>query len=114
MDDERYPSKERRYQSLDRNIIPSGESLKMTLERVTPYWMDMIIPQMKQGKRAIIAAHGNSIRALVKHIENLRSEERRVGKECRSWKKRYRKKGRSVNSTESFERAKIGEPMSEE
>lgn len=71
MDDERHPSKERRYQSLDRNIIPSGESLKMTLERVTPYWMDMIIPQMKQGKRAIIAAHGNSIRALVKHIENL-------------------------------------------
>ena len=71
MDDERHPSKERRYQSLDRNIIPSGESLKMTLERVTPYWMDMIIPQMKQGQRAIIAAHGNSIRALVKHIENL-------------------------------------------
>src|SRR5690625_4496049 len=71
MDDERHPSKERRYQSLDRNIIPSGESLKMTLECVTPYWMDMIIPQMKQGKRAIIAAHGNSIRALVKHIESL-------------------------------------------
>lgn len=74
-DDERHASKERRYQSLDQNVIPSGESLKMTLERVTPYWMDKIVPQIKQGKRVIIVAHGNSIRALVKHIEGLSDEE---------------------------------------
>lgn len=74
-DDARHPGKDRRYQSLDQNVIPSGESLEMTLERVTPYWMDTIIPQIKQDKRVIIAAHGNSIRALIKYIEGLSDED---------------------------------------
>ncbi|MDY0404829.1 2,3-diphosphoglycerate-dependent phosphoglycerate mutase [Virgibacillus sp. 179-BFC.A HS] len=74
-DDKRQAKKERRYQLLDQKAIPSGENLKMTLERVTPYWMDTIAPQIKQGKHVIIAAHGNSIRALVKHLENLSDED---------------------------------------
>lgn len=74
-DDERQATKERRYQLLDQKAVPSGENLKMTLERVTPYWMDTIAPQIKQGKHVIIAAHGNSIRALVKHLENISDEE---------------------------------------
>ncbi|MDY0393829.1 2,3-diphosphoglycerate-dependent phosphoglycerate mutase [Virgibacillus halophilus] len=74
-DDERQATKERRYALLDQKAIPSGENLKLTLERVTPYWMDTIAPQIKQGKHVIIAAHGNSIRALVKHLENLSDED---------------------------------------
>ncbi|EUJ25390.1 phosphoglycerate mutase [Listeria floridensis FSL S10-1187] len=62
---------DRRYQLLDTHAIPSGENLKVTLERVIPYWMDTIAPEIKSGKRVIIAAHGNSLRALVKFLEGI-------------------------------------------
>lgn len=74
-DDPRHAGQERRYDSLDQELIPSGESLKMTLERVTPYWMDKIEPQINLGKRVLVTAHGNSIRALVKHIEGLSDQD---------------------------------------
>lgn len=69
--DQREASNDRRYQMLDEQAIPTGESLKLTLERVTPYWMDQIAPMIKDGKQIIIAAHGNSLRALIKHLEGL-------------------------------------------
>lgn len=65
---------DRRYALFDRDVIPAGESLKMTLERVTPYWVDNIMPLIKQGRHVIIAAHGNSLRALIKHLEDLSDE----------------------------------------
>ena len=65
---------DRRYGLLDREVIPDGENLKSTLERVTPYWMDTIVPQIKKKKHVIIAAHGNSLRTLVKHLEKLSDE----------------------------------------
>lgn len=73
-DDPRQATKERRYAMLDQKAIPSGENLKLTLERVTPYWMDVIAPQIKEGKHVIVAAHGNTIRALVKHLEDIADE----------------------------------------
>ncbi|EAE4191492.1 2,3-diphosphoglycerate-dependent phosphoglycerate mutase, partial [Listeria monocytogenes] len=66
--DERQAKNDRRYQLLDTHAIPSGENLKVTLERVIPYWMDTIAPEIKEGRRVVIAAHGNSLRALVKFL----------------------------------------------
>jgi len=50
--------------------FPQFESLKLTIERTLPYWNDVIIPQMKEGKRILIAAHGNSLRGIVKHLDS--------------------------------------------
>jgi 2,3-bisphosphoglycerate-dependent phosphoglycerate mutase len=61
-------SKDRRYNGVD---VPTTESLKLTLERVLPYWNDAIAPDLKAGKNLIIAAHGNSLRAIVKHLFNV-------------------------------------------
>lgn len=73
--DERQAKNDRRYQLLDTHAIPSGENLKVTLERVIPYWMDTIAPEIKEGKRVVIAAHGNSLRALVKFLEAISDDE---------------------------------------
>ncbi|MBC2256479.1 2,3-diphosphoglycerate-dependent phosphoglycerate mutase [Listeria ivanovii] len=73
--DERQAKNDRRYQLLDTHAIPSGENLKVTLERVIPYWMDTIAPEIKEGKRVVIAAHGNSLRALVKFLEGINDDE---------------------------------------
>lgn len=73
--DERQARNDRRYQLLDTHAIPSGENLKVTLERVIPYWMDTIAPEIKEGKRVVIAAHGNSLRALVKFLEGISDDE---------------------------------------
>ncbi|EDV91199.1 GH15422 [Drosophila grimshawi] len=51
--------------------FPKTESLKLTIERTLPYWNDIIVPQIRQGKRLIIAAHGNSLRGIVKHLQNI-------------------------------------------
>jgi 2,3-bisphosphoglycerate-dependent phosphoglycerate mutase len=61
-------SGDRRYAGI---AIPSAESLKNTIERVLPYWESAIVPELKAGKRVIIAAHGNSLRALVKHLSGI-------------------------------------------
>ncbi|HCW3273157.1 TPA: 2,3-diphosphoglycerate-dependent phosphoglycerate mutase [Listeria monocytogenes] len=73
--DERQAKNDRRYQLLDTHAIPSGENLKVTLERVIPYWMDSIAPEIKEGRRVVIAAHGNSLRALVKFLEGISDDE---------------------------------------
>ncbi|CAO1426708.1 unnamed protein product [Diamesa hyperborea] len=54
--------------------FPKFESLKLTIERTLPYWNDVIIPQLKEGKNIIIAAHGNSLRGIVKHLDNMSDE----------------------------------------
>ncbi|NMC30448.1 MAG: 2,3-diphosphoglycerate-dependent phosphoglycerate mutase [Pelolinea sp.] len=73
--DERYPGKDRRYADLAEKDVPTTECLKDTVERFLPYWKDTIAPMIKTGKRVIIAAHGNSLRALVKYLDNISDEE---------------------------------------
>lgn len=73
--DDRYPGKDPRYKDLDKKDIPLTESLKLTVERFLPYWHDTIAPTIKSGKRVIIAAHGNSLRALVKYLDNISDED---------------------------------------
>jgi 2,3-bisphosphoglycerate-dependent phosphoglycerate mutase len=65
-------SADRRYAGID---IPSTESLKDTIARVLPYWNSRIAPELKAGKRVLISAHGNSLRALVKHLSNIPDDE---------------------------------------
>lgn len=74
-DDPRSAAQDRRYANLDPNVIPGGENLKVTLERVMPFWEDHIAPDLLAGKNVIIAAHGNSLRALTKYIENISDED---------------------------------------
>lgn len=74
-DDERYPGKDPRYKDLSEDEIPLTESLKITIDRVVPYWEDEIVPQIKAGKKVLITAHGNSLRALVKHLDQISNEE---------------------------------------
>ncbi|KRN08718.1 2,3-diphosphoglycerate-dependent phosphoglycerate mutase [Liquorilactobacillus mali] len=70
-DDEGSAAQDRRYADLDPRAIPGGENLKVTLERVIPFWEDEIAPKLLEGKNVIIAAHGNSLRALTKYIEDI-------------------------------------------
>jgi 2,3-bisphosphoglycerate-dependent phosphoglycerate mutase len=69
--DERHPRFDPRYASLTSEQLPATESLKITLERVLPYWHSTLTTMIKSGKRVIIGAHGNSIRALVKFLDNI-------------------------------------------
>ncbi len=71
LDDERHPRFDPRYASLTPEQLPATESLKITLERVLPYWHSTLSPVIRSGKRVIIGAHGNSIRALVKYLDNI-------------------------------------------
>jgi 2,3-bisphosphoglycerate-dependent phosphoglycerate mutase len=73
--DERHPAKDVRYGKLEPSKLPATESLKITLERVLPYWESTIAPALKEADNVLIAAHGNSLRALIKHLEGLSDEE---------------------------------------
>ncbi len=70
-DDDRYPGKDPRYAGLRPEDIPATESLKDTVARFLPYWKETIAPVVRSGKRVIIAAHGNSLRALVKYLDSV-------------------------------------------
>lgn len=72
-DDERHPAHDARYAGIDN--LPSTESLATTLERVMPCWNDVIAPDLKAGKNVLIAAHGNSLRALVKMLDKVSDDE---------------------------------------
>jgi 2,3-bisphosphoglycerate-dependent phosphoglycerate mutase len=74
-DDPRCPAKDPRYAAIPEDSIPLGECLADTVARVLPYWNGTIAPEIKAGKRIIIAAHGNSLRALVKHLDNISEDE---------------------------------------
>jgi 2,3-bisphosphoglycerate-dependent phosphoglycerate mutase len=70
-DDQRHPSRDPRYASLAASELPLTESLKDTVARFLPYWHDAIAPAVRSGKRVLIAAHGNSLRALVKYLDDV-------------------------------------------
>jgi 2,3-bisphosphoglycerate-dependent phosphoglycerate mutase len=73
--DPRHPRFDRRYADLLPDEIPSTECLKDTVARVVPYWNEVIAPSIKSGKRIIVAAHGNSLRALVKYLDRISDDE---------------------------------------
>jgi 2,3-bisphosphoglycerate-dependent phosphoglycerate mutase len=69
--DKRYPGNDPKYAELGENELPVAESLKDTIARFMPYWHEVLAPTVKSEKRAIISAHGNSLRALVKYLDNI-------------------------------------------
>ena len=73
--DERLPSKDARYTQVSADLLPKTEALKHTVDRFIPYWSDEIVPSIKEGKKVLICAHGNSLRALVKHLDQVSDEE---------------------------------------
>jgi 2,3-bisphosphoglycerate-dependent phosphoglycerate mutase len=74
-DDPRHPSHDARYAALDPHVLPSAESLKDTIDRFLPYWHQTIAPQIQSGTRVLIAAHGNSLRALVMYLDGISESE---------------------------------------
>jgi len=74
-DDERYPGSDPRYASLTEDELPLTECLKDTVDRMLPYWHDVIAPDVRAGKQVLVSAHGNSLRALVKHLDNIPDQE---------------------------------------
>ena len=73
--DDRYPGKDPRYKDLSEKELPLTECLKDTVDRFLPYWKETIEPVIKKGKKVLIAAHGNSLRALVKYLDNIPDDE---------------------------------------
>lgn len=73
--DPRHPSHDPRYKNVNSSDLPGSEALKNTVDRFVPYWQESIVPDLKAGKNVLIAAHGNSIRALLKYLENMPDEE---------------------------------------
>ena len=74
-DDERHPRHDPRYASLPPDVLPASECLKDVVERMLPYWFDAVIPDLAAGHCVLIAAHGNSLRALVKHLDGISDDE---------------------------------------
>jgi 2,3-bisphosphoglycerate-dependent phosphoglycerate mutase len=74
-DDERHPGRDPRYAGLDKKDLPLSESLKDTVERFLPYWHEAIAPAVRSGQRVIVAAHGNSLRALVKYLDGVSDQD---------------------------------------
>ena len=75
LSDERFPGRDRRYAGLTPEQLPLTECLEDTVARFLPYWEDVIAPSIRRGERVLIAAHGNSLRALVKHLDRVSDEE---------------------------------------
>jgi 2,3-bisphosphoglycerate-dependent phosphoglycerate mutase len=75
LNDERHPCHDPRYAALTPTVLPGTESLKTTLARVQPYWEDRIAPEILRGRNVLVAAHGNSLRALVKMLEGISDAE---------------------------------------
>jgi 2,3-bisphosphoglycerate-dependent phosphoglycerate mutase len=73
--DERYPGNDPRYKNVDKAKIPKTECLKDTVERVVPYWQNVIAPEVKKGSKVIVAAHGNTLRAMCKYFDNIADKE---------------------------------------
>jgi len=73
-DDPRHPGHDRRYAGLRAEELPLAESLKDTVARFLPYWHETIVPAIRSGRRVLIAAHGNSLRALIKHLDGVSDE----------------------------------------
>ncbi|GAF81930.1 unnamed protein product [marine sediment metagenome] len=73
--DSRHPRFDPCYAHLKKEELPNAESLKDTLHRVLPYWHEKIVPNLREGKKVLISAHGNSLRALVKYLDNISGDE---------------------------------------
>jgi 2,3-bisphosphoglycerate-dependent phosphoglycerate mutase len=73
--DTRHPRLDPRYAGVDPAVLPACESLELTLQRVLPYWESTIVPRLKKGEKLLVAAHGNSLRALVKHLDHIPDDE---------------------------------------
>ena len=73
--DERFPGNDPRYNDMEKKDIPLTECLKDTVARFLPYWHEVIVPRIRSGKRVIISAHGNSIRALVKYLDDVSDDD---------------------------------------
>ena len=74
-EDERYPGHDLRYQHLTERELPLTENLSETMNRTLPYWQECIVPVLRKNQRVIIAGHGNSLRALIRYIDNLNDEQ---------------------------------------
>lgn len=74
-DDSRNPANQEMYRNEDKDLMPLAESLETTVQRVVPYYEETILPEMKNGKRVLVAAHGNSLRALVMYLDHLSKEQ---------------------------------------
>lgn len=74
-DSEYYPGNDAKYRHVPEDQLPLTESLSITLDRVLPYWNASIVPQLQEGRRVLVVAHGNSIRSLVKHLDDISEEE---------------------------------------
>lgn len=75
LDDERHPGHEPRYAWMPPELVPATECLADVVDRMLPYWYDAIVPDIRAGRRVIVAAHGNSLRALVKHLDGISDED---------------------------------------
>ena len=75
LDDERHPRHDPRYAQLPADLLPATECLADVVARMLPYWFDAIVPDIQAGKQVLIVAHGNSLRALVKHFDGISDEE---------------------------------------
>lgn len=75
LDDERFPGHDPRYAALSAAELPRCESLKLTIDRVMPYWHKVLDPQIRAGRRLLVAAHGNSLRGLVKYLDGMSDDE---------------------------------------
>jgi len=73
--DERFPGNDPRYQNVAESDLPVTECLKDTVDRVLPYWHEQIAPAVSRGEKVLVAAHGNTLRAMVKYLDNLSEEE---------------------------------------
>ena len=74
-DDPRHPRNNARYRGLDPEVLPAGECLRDVVERMLPYWYDDIVPDLTAGHTVLVAAHGNSLRALVKHLKGIADDD---------------------------------------
>ncbi len=75
LDDPRHPRHDPRYAALAPDVVPAGESLADVIARILPYWHDAVVPDLRAGSVVLVVAHGNSLRALVKHLESISDEE---------------------------------------
>lgn len=75
LDDERHPSHDERYADVDPVDLPATECLADVVARMLPYWFGVIVPELEEGKTVLVVAHGNSLRALVKHLDDIGEEE---------------------------------------
>lgn len=74
-EDDRYPGIDVRYRDVQESLLPKTESLQDTQERALPFWQALIAPELERGKNVLVVSHGNTIRALIKHLENISDQE---------------------------------------